>query len=95
MARADLLTSLVKFGVSGDQARFQEVAKTIIAEERAKRHTVLADKLEKLLWDAESETKPATNGNVPPLSIQRINNLLYEVSPQKQLDDLILSDEVK
>jgi len=36
MARADLLTSLVKFGVSGDKARFRKVAETIIAEERAK-----------------------------------------------------------
>lgn len=46
MARADLLTSLVKFGVSGDKARFRKVAETIIAEERAKQHTVLADTTE-------------------------------------------------
>ena len=36
MARADLLTSLVKFGVNGDKDRFRKVAETIIAEERAK-----------------------------------------------------------
>lgn len=46
MARADLLTSLVKFGVSGDNARFRKVAEAIIAEERAKQHTVLADTTE-------------------------------------------------
>ncbi len=46
MARADLLTSLIKFGVNGDKARFRKVTETIIAEERAKQHTVLEDKLE-------------------------------------------------
>ncbi len=46
MARADLLTNLVKFGLNGDKERFRKVAETIIAEERAKRHTVLEDKLE-------------------------------------------------
>lgn len=95
MARADLLTSLVKFGVSGDKARFRKVAETIIAEERAKQHTVLADKLEKLLQHSEPENKPVANGTVSPLSTQRIDNLLHEVSPQKRLDDLILPEDVK
>ena len=58
MARADLLTSLVKFGVRGDKIRFRKVAETIIAEERAKQHTVLADKLEQLLQQSEPEPFP-------------------------------------
>ncbi|OIO67962.1 MAG: AAA family ATPase [Zetaproteobacteria bacterium CG12_big_fil_rev_8_21_14_0_65_54_13] len=94
MARADLLTSLVKFGVSGDKPRFRKVAEAIIAEERAKHHTVLADKLGKLLQYSESEQKPVGNGAPAQLSTHRIDNLLYEISPQKRLDDLILPDEV-
>lgn len=95
MARADLLTSLVKFGMSGDKTRFRKVAETIIAEERAKQHTVLAEKLEKLIQQNEPETRTITNGGSAPLSNQRIDNLIYEQSPQKRLDDLILPDEVK
>lgn len=95
MARADLLINLVKFGVSGDKGRFRKVAETIISEERAKQHTVLADNLEKLLQHAESESKPMTNGSIAPISTQRIDNLLYEISPQKRLDDLILPEDVK
>ena len=94
MARADLLTRLVKFGVNGDKVRFRKVAETIIVEERAKRHTVLADSLEKLLQKSEPERNPVTNGTAVPLSNGLIDNLILEVSPQKQLDDLILPEEV-
>ena len=45
MARSDLLVSLVKAGSSGDTARARSVAEAIIAEERVKRHNVLADRL--------------------------------------------------
>ena len=95
MARSDLLISLVKFGVSGDKTRFRKVVEAIIAEERAKQHTILADKLEKLLQQTELESKPTNNVVGTPLSIQRIDNFLHELAPQKQLDDLILPGEVK
>ena len=45
MARSDLLVSLVKAGSSGNTARARSVAEAIIAEERAKRHNVLAERL--------------------------------------------------
>ncbi len=95
MARADLLTNLVKFGVKGDKNRFRIVAETIIAEERAKQHTVLADKLEKLLQSPQQENISMTNGSVAPHLLQQIDNLLHEISPQKLLDELILPEKVK
>ena len=95
MARADLLTSLVKFGIIGDKARFRKVAETIIAEERGKQHTVLADKLEKLLQHFEPEVKSNASGTVSALLAQRVDSLLHEVSPQRRLEDLILPKEVK
>ena len=52
MARADLLTHLVKFGITGDKARFCKVVEAIIAEERIKQHKVLAEKLESLLHNS-------------------------------------------
>ncbi|MBF2753801.1 MAG: hypothetical protein ISN29_00885 [Gammaproteobacteria bacterium AqS3] len=36
MARADLLTDLVRFALAGDKVRFRKVVEAIIAEERAK-----------------------------------------------------------
>ncbi|WP_419619068.1 AAA family ATPase [Thiolapillus sp.] len=95
MARADLLIRLVQSGIRGDRPTFRKVVEAIISEERAKRHTVLADKLEKTLHQAEPENKPVTNGTVSPLSTHKIDNLLQEISPQKRLDDLILPDDVK
>ena len=94
MARADLLASLIKLGVNGDKARFQKVAETIIAEERAKRHTVLADKLERIIRDSNSEKKFRSNGNTSILSSNRIDTLLKEITPEKKLSDLILPNDV-
>ena len=63
MARADLLTDLVKFGTTDDKARFRKVAEAIIAEERAKKHTVLADKLEEALRHSKLPPKPIADNN--------------------------------
>jgi AAA+ superfamily predicted ATPase len=95
MARADLLTSLIKYGMSCDKVRFRKVAETIIAEERAKQHTVLADKLNTILQNSEPEQKTIFNGTIAPLSTNRVDNLLKEITPQKRLDELILPEEVK
>lgn len=45
MARSDLLLSLVKAGARGDQTLFRRSLEALVAEERAKHHGVLADRL--------------------------------------------------
>ncbi len=92
MARADLLTDLVRLGMSGDKARFRKVVEAIIAEERAKKHTVLANKLDGLLRSASAD-KPSTNGNA--VLDQRVTNLLHEIMPERTFEDLILPKEVR
>ena len=92
MARADLLTDLVRLGMSGDKSKFRKVVEAIIAEERAKKHTVLANKLEKLLQSVRAD-KPSTNGNA--VLDQRVTNLLQEVMPERTFEDLILPKEVR
>ncbi len=92
MARADLLTDLVKFGMVGDKARFRKVVEAIIAEERAKKHTVLANTLEELLRSTPAD-RPISNGNA--VLDQRVTNLLREVMPERTFDDLVLPKEVK
>lgn len=92
MTRADLLTDLVKFGMAGDKSRFHKVVEAIIVEERAKKHTILANTLEELLRNIPLD-KPVSNGNA--LIDQRVTNLLHEVMPERTFDDLVLPKEVK
>ena len=84
MARSDLLVSLVKAGSSGDAARARSVTEAIIAEERAKRHNVLADRLTDALKVNGSSSASATF--VGP-GRQR-QQFLIESTPRKRLADL-------
>ena len=45
MARADLLLDLVRTGAQGDHALSRKSLEALIAEERAKQHHILADRL--------------------------------------------------
>jgi len=45
MARSDLVVSLVKAETVGDRRGFRSAAEAISAEQRAKRHNVIADQL--------------------------------------------------
>ena len=49
MARSDLVIELVKAGVAGDQRSLREAAEAIAAEERAKRHSGVADRISRAL----------------------------------------------
>ena len=92
MARADLLIHLVQSGIRGDKVNFRKAVEAIIAEERAKHHTVLAEKLNELL-NAKAIDRPIGNGyaSFDP----RMENLFYEVMPRLRLSDLILPAEVQ
>ena len=93
MARADLLSRLVQSGIRSDKVTFRKVVEAIIAEERTKQHTVLAERLEGIL-NAPSDESHATNGSAPMLD-QRMGNLFHEIMPRRRLSDLILPDEVQ
>lgn len=95
MARADLLIDLIKYAVAGNKPMIRKVAEAIIAEERSKQHTILADKLEvelnKNISDAPS------NGSSTSNRIQldsRAENLITEITPQRKMDTLILPRDV-
>jgi hypothetical protein len=59
MARSDLLVPLVKAGTTGDKRGFRSAAEAIVAEERSKRHSVLAERLAKAI-------QSNGNGTLPP-----------------------------
>lgn len=98
MARADLLVDLVKHAITGNKTMIKKVTEAIIAEERSKQHTILADKLENELNKASSaESNQNTNVffNNSKSSIDfRAENLITEISPTKKLTDLVLPTDV-
>jgi SpoVK/Ycf46/Vps4 family AAA+-type ATPase len=94
MARSDLITDLVTHGMAGDRARFRKTVEALIAEERAKNHTVLAERLGALLLSVPA---PSENGRVNGVSSleHRANDLYTESIPERKLDELLLPLEVE
>ena len=87
MARADLLVSLVRASAEGDRGRVRKATEAIIAEERAKNHHVLADRL----------TRAVANGAESPRAAFVMRGSAWrrfatELVPRRRLEDLVLSD---
>jgi SpoVK/Ycf46/Vps4 family AAA+-type ATPase len=91
MARADLLLDLVRAGAQGEQPLFRKALEALIAEERAKQHHILADRL-----SAHLNQKGGANSFVTPVRRNgQIAELYYESFPNRRLDELILPDVVE
>lgn len=91
MARADLLVKLVKAGSIGDIGLFNRVVESIVAEEKAKQHHVLASQLEDILRSNKYSTGLKNIESNKSLLGEKLENLLYRIHPQKSLDDIILT----
>jgi len=90
MARADLLLELVRAGARGEQTLFRKALEALIAEERAKQHHILADRLAAHLHHNET-----TNSvSAPTRRNGSIAELFYEIAPSRQLKDLIFPEVV-
>lgn len=90
MARSDLLIKLVRASVAGDQSAVRAAVETIIAEEKHKQHTVLADRLTRAMQTngnginkhpSSSVSKPAHKGR----------GFIAEITPRRELSDMVLS----
>jgi SpoVK/Ycf46/Vps4 family AAA+-type ATPase len=93
MARSDLLINLVKSGASGDRTALRKTVEAIVAEERAKQHNVVAERVEKAFSavngngnDAAHMSPHATDHS------SRARDFIAEVRPRRRLEDLILPD---
>jgi len=89
MARADLLLNLVRSGARGDQALFRKALEALVAEERAKQHHVLADRLASYLQ--QSGNGPNAQSS-PTRQNGHVLDLFFEMEPRRSLDDLILPE---
>lgn len=97
MARADLILDLIKNSYNGNKYQFKKVVEALIAEERSKQHTLLADRLQKeldtILHSADTDIQGRNIGSASISPV--VNNFLQEVPVRKGFDDLILPDTVK
>ena len=84
MARADLLLDLVEAERRGDRERFKNLVESVIAEERANQHHLLADRLSQLI---------TTTGREPVRDDKAaaIRDLVHEVVPNRRLSELELA----
>ena len=89
MARSDLLVSLVRAGASGNRKEMVSTVEAIIAEEHAKQHNVLAERLTRAL---KSNGNGGHTGFVTLESSMRARDYILEVMPRKRLTDLYLSE---
>lgn len=94
MAQADLLVDLIKSASNGDQLEFRKIAETLIQEEKAKGHRVLANRLVKSLQPSTiamgRDSAPRQNG-----SNGQHKDLIYEITPERALDSLVLPDKIR
>ena len=88
MARSDLLLSLVRAGANGDKTMLRSTVEALMADERAKSHHVLADRLERAL-QAVSVTSSSVTMIQPTQPGGR--DSILEQTPRIRLEDLILT----
>jgi len=96
MARADLLKKLFETYQRRDDEGFRTVAEAIIDEERKKQHPVLANELQRILFNGlrpieESHSGMPSTGAVP-MDSDRRTPLVAIWRPDRYLDDLVLND---
>jgi AAA+ superfamily predicted ATPase len=97
VARADLLVDVIKYGLNSDSVNFRKAAEAICAEERAKQHGVLANRIEEMLRVSnrmpvkELPTSSAKNGNG---NGNGDANTVIEKIPERNLDSLLLPKSV-
>ncbi len=87
MARADLILSLVRAATRGDQAQLQKTVEALSADERAKNHGILADRLIAQLRQ-DSNGRPRQLAPTPVRSVS--GPLIVELVPRRCTEDLIL-----
>lgn len=81
--------SLVRAGAAGDRELLRTTAEALAADERAKKHTIVADRIQRALATVPV-TPPALTASSPQLSNASGREAILELTPRLSLDDLIL-----
>jgi len=90
MARADILVSMVQSGMNSDMVSFRKSIEALIADEREKKHHILADKLARTIQNGAF-----INTTIKSVRINEDSkDLFFEIIPQKKFDDLVLDEKI-
>lgn len=92
MARSDLMISLVQASLSGSTSETKVVAEAIIADERAKKHTGVADRLERVLRASKNTPQKNTKAG---LRVRDGSGGIKRVEANINFDDLYLTKDVR
>lgn len=103
MAEGRLLREMVRAGARGDSTAFKQATEEVIREERTKKHHLLANDLERILY-GEDSSKPVALGRAYPVPkdperglellairppLRTLEELEIERSTRAMLDDVI------
>ncbi|WNQ11469.1 ATP-binding protein [Paenibacillus aurantius] len=94
MARADLLLDIIKYGLHGDMPNLRRATEAVCAEERAKQHNVLVNRIEELLNSSRSNPNNSQMGPSVGKNGSIEQSLFTEITPRKRLEHLILPQNV-
>lgn len=88
MARSDLLIALVRAGATGNKEVLKRTTEAIVAEERAKNHHILADRITRVLSSVTvtSQSEMAIRNVVQT----KYQDAILEKEPQISINDLAL-----
>lgn len=87
MARSDLLISLVRASAAGDRELLKSTTEALVADERAKKHHILADRLQRA-FAAVTVTPPSLTTSTSITDRER--EAIIEIEPRTRLSELIL-----
>ena len=93
MARSDLILNLIKAGVKGDATDVRATAEAIVADERAKRHTGVADRIIRVL----ETTRPAKDNELRRggLRVHDGSGGIFRHEPRRSINGLYLDPLVR
>ncbi len=94
MARSDLLVELVKAGIIGDHASVRETAEAIAADERAKKHTGVADRISRALA-LQTRQGTARPGHRGGLRVRDGSGGILRREPNRPLVELFLDRAIR
>ena len=89
MARADLILDLVRASFLGDTARIRKTVEALAANERAKNHNILADRLLAQLQAGNGHRK-----NTLPVPRSSNTPMVVEKVPSHKLENLVMVPQV-
>ena len=94
MARSDLIVSLVRAGVKGDTAQSRSVAEAIASDERAKRHSGVADRITRVL-DSTSNLNGNGKSDHHGIRVRDGSGGIIRHDPDRTLASLYLAKPVR